>query len=83
MIEIDKGVPIPPPRKGTGRPQYPWRDMEVGDSFFIVNGRVNNGKGDGPLVNTRGGAVMVPGSKWTMRVVVENEIRGIRIWRIA
>lgn len=34
MIQIDKGIPIP----GRGRKaKYPWRQMEVGDSFIIIN----------------------------------------------
>ena len=36
MIEIQKGIPMPARPGGTGRiAQYPWRTMEVGDSFFI------------------------------------------------
>lgn len=33
-MEIEKGIPLPEPYKG--RPvKYPFRDMEVGDSFSI------------------------------------------------
>ena len=33
MFEIEKGIPIPnfTPRRN----KYPWRHMEVGDSFFV------------------------------------------------
>ena len=35
-IKIDKNVPIPPRRRGPGRAsQYPWHEMEPGDSFWI------------------------------------------------
>jgi hypothetical protein len=35
-VSIDKGVPIPGAHRAGGRqPKYPWREMEVGDSFFV------------------------------------------------
>lgn len=33
MIKIEKGVPVP--NKQARTPKYPFRDMMVGDSFFI------------------------------------------------
>jgi hypothetical protein len=36
MLEINRGVPIPPPPMGRGSPRlYPFPDMQIGDSFFI------------------------------------------------
>lgn len=36
MLKIDKNVPAP------GRPvKYPWRYMEVGDSFFVPSPSIN------------------------------------------
>lgn len=41
MVEVEVGVPIAP--KGPGRPtKYPWRKMEVGDSFFAEGASVKN-----------------------------------------
>lgn len=38
IIKLDKGIPLPP-RVKTGRAtKYPWKDMEVGDSFFVPGG---------------------------------------------
>ncbi len=34
-IEIEKGIPIPPPRRHR-KSQYPWDSMEAGDSFFTT-----------------------------------------------
>lgn len=33
MIKIEKGIPLP--NKQVRTPKYPFRDMAVGDSFFI------------------------------------------------
>ena len=33
MIKIEKGIVIPPPKPG--RKLYPWRDLEVGESFLV------------------------------------------------
>lgn len=74
MIEIEKGIPLPE-RKGpykTKPTKYPYRTMEVGDSFLVpeppktfraqVNnwGRSSNGK------------------KFAYRTTPE----GLRVWRI-
>jgi len=34
MFEIEKGVPVAPPRIGR-MPKYPFANMEVGDSFAV------------------------------------------------
>ena len=34
MIPIEKGIPRPPSPQRGGQQIYPWRDMEIGDSFF-------------------------------------------------
>lgn len=37
-ITIDRNVPLPHTRRGEGgrRPKYPWKDMQVGDSFVVT-----------------------------------------------
>ena len=35
MIQIEKGVPLP--KNTTRKTKYPFREMEVGDSFFITD----------------------------------------------
>ena len=35
MIKIEKGVPVP--KNITRKAKYPFREMEVGDSFFITD----------------------------------------------
>jgi hypothetical protein len=41
-MEIQKGVPIPKKRGGSGRPsQFPWNDMQVGDCVTITEDEVD------------------------------------------
>lgn len=67
-IEIDKDVLLP--RKRLGRkPIYPWREMKVGDSFFVDGGRPS-----GPLNNMQKAGVG--------KFQTKKEGNGYRIWRI-
>ena len=69
-IKIDQNVPLP--QKNTfGALKYPFRKMEIGDSFFIPN-RSSTG------ISTD---IYKP-KKFTMRAVTENGVKGVRVWRI-
>jgi len=69
--KIDKGIPIPFVRTYNKR-VYPFRDMEIGDSFFINRKRTTVAAA---AVNY---AYLHPEYKFT--TVVEGE--GTRVWRI-
>ena len=81
MVPIDHGVPLPPPRKGSGkwkhRRRYPWRQMKPGDSFFA------SCDGDDPyrlLRTLRTSVSTVKGAgSYAMRFVDG----GVRVWRTA
>lgn len=70
-IKIDKKVAVP-----SGRHTYPWREMQPGDSFFVP--MVGKTRGRGLYVCARRAA----GIEITTRTVVENGVKGIRVWRI-
>ena len=70
VIEITKGLPTPRGRKS----KYPFREMEVGDSFFSPRSSV---------IGIHGCARRHRPMKFTCRSVVENSVAGIRVWRIA
>lgn len=75
-IQIDKGIPLAPsqPGKGGGRKTiYPWRQMEVGDSFFVPDRTIRSFSGSAAQHRPR---------RFSMRTVVENGVSGIRIWRV-
>ena len=75
LIEIDSGIPMPASvRKGSGPRKYPWTDMEVGDSIFVA-------KDKGQFSSLARKAC--PDAKFSQRSVVENDIPGMRVWRVA
>lgn len=79
MIAVDKGIEIPPKNwsRGDRKCLYPWREMEVGDSFFIPNGgKVREIRG---VASRAGQAARYTGMKFTCRAVDG----GFRVWRIA
>jgi hypothetical protein len=87
MIEIESGIPIPVKGTTRGNPNsgrkaiYPFRDMAVGDSFFVpaLNGRtpqqVRNGITGAIAFHTKAH----PGRRFASRIVEG----GVRIWRTA
>ena len=68
-IEITKGVPTP----HRGRSKYPFRGMELGDSFFAPGATV---------IGLHGCARRHRPMRFTCRSVVENGVAGVRVWRI-
>lgn len=68
-ISITKGMPAPRGR----RAKYPFRDMEIGDSFFAPGSSV---------IGIHGCARRHRPMRFTCRTVVEDGVAGIRVWRI-
>ena len=70
MIELTKEVPVPEPRI---RNVYPYKVMEVGDSFLVPNVKMqivlNN--------NYR------TGKRLGMQFIARKEGEGVRVWRVA
>lgn len=71
-IVVEKGIPIP--KKRSGQATYPWRTMEIGDSFLVP-----------PHVKTSSCRVMASvaskryGGNFTSRKTPD----GHRIWRVS
>lgn len=77
LIPVDQGVPIPDSRfQWFGGTRYPFKQMEVGDSFFVPGKTIQDLKG--PL-----NYASCDCRRFTTRRVTENGITGLRIWRIA
>lgn len=68
-FKIEKNVPIPADRRKKSK--YPWKEMEIGDSFFVP------GKGTHEF-RAVPGAQKRYGMKFTMRAVEG----GVRVWRV-
>ena len=65
-FRIDQNVPIP--ARKTDR-KYPFATMEIGESFFLA------GKSDIQYHSYKP-------RKFVKRVVTENGVKGVRVWRI-
>ena len=78
MYEIDKGVEIPPPNTTNGsRRIYPFREMEIGDSFLVPV------DGDKKLQQARiGSAASYYGKRNNKRFVTRTVDGGARVWRV-
>ena len=70
---IDKGVPLPPRRKGGPPDKYPFPGMEVGDSFFAANY-------EDPRVMSN--LAWKRGKKLGRKFSVRTEGDGVRVWRV-
>lgn len=68
MIKIEKGVPLRPSGSGA-HCKYPFREMEVGDSFLAPLKARNNMTN---LAKTKG-----------VKVTTRREGDQIRVWRVA
>ena len=75
-FQISNDVPIPANR-AHGNAKYPWRDMQVGSSFFIP------GRTAGALAGAKSTAKKNTGFRFTTRTVTENGVNGCRVWRVA
>jgi hypothetical protein len=77
VVKVERGVPIPPERLPGRFPVYPWRDMEIGDSFAVDRAR------DRQVRSVAWGWGKRHGQKFTVARVVEDGIEKVRCWRIA
>ena len=71
MLTIDKNVRIPSVSRPGRKPKYPWRTMDVGDSFFVPS------KTPCKLSGSMQGAKKRLGRNFTARAVEG----GVRVWR--
>jgi hypothetical protein len=73
-IKIEKGIPMPTKK------EYPWDEMEIGDSFFV---KAN----DNDIVKTHS-SIQSLGIRWFRvhkpdgKVATRKVEGGVRIWRI-
>jgi len=70
---------IPPPRDATA-PRYPFRKMKPGDSVFYPG--TNTRERQHPAYSYAKTLQKRHGLRFTLRSVVEDGVKGIRIWRI-
>ena len=67
-VGLDKDVPLPEARK-----RYPYKEMEIGDSFFVEGGGIQN------ICNQN----YRTGKKLGRSFIARKEEGGVRVWRTA
>jgi len=84
-VVVESGIPLVQNSRKNGFP-YPFDDMKIGDSFFIplddcrsqtvqsrINAAVTRWRKKDPDLND---------SRFTTRTMVENDVEGIRVWKV-
>ena len=74
-IKIQKGVPLPDKK---GMHEYPFGDMEVGDSFALPNEDVNLGARLRSRFNN-----YCSSNRLDWKASIKTSIHEVRIWRIS
>jgi len=67
-IEVEKNIPIPPEKK---RNVYPYKAMEIGESFFIPTGKIQ-------IVCN---ANYRTGKQLNKKFIARKDKEGVRVWR--
>lgn len=76
-MTLEKNVPLKPRRKSGGRkPKYPFKSMEIGDSFFCAEPRSIIHAAVSMYKKKHGG-------EWSVRIDVKENITGFRVWKIS
>ena len=65
-VEISRDVPVPPPKR-----RYPYREMEVGESFLVTDGVLQVVCNNNYRVSKTTG----------MKFIARREGNGVRVWR--
>ena len=70
-----------------GNRKYPWDELEVGDSFFVASGHRTVNQRQRQLIACSQGWINQFVSRkhvrFTTRIVEEDGVSGVRIWRVA
>jgi len=70
MIEISKHIPLPKTRV---MKKYPYREMEIGDSFYV----------EGVSLQVICNSNWRYGKKLGMKFIASKDKEGVRVWRAA
>ena len=79
---IDKDKMIPPRTYWGNKRKYPFKEMDVGDSFFIAVEKGKKARMQSILFGCCRSQRRTDGSEFTSRSVCEDGEEGIRVWRI-
>ena len=72
-VEIEEGIPMPEGTSRGGGSKYPWKDMEVGQSFFVTG--TKSAPGTPKHISDEG-------LKFRGRPDTKDGVEGFRVWRV-
>lgn len=72
MIALEKNVPMPADTRGVPM-KYPWKSMQVGDSFFVPTNK--------KTFTAHAYATRTLGYRFVTKQTVESGRKGFRVWR--
>lgn len=80
-VEIESGIPIPAKASGSriGQEKYPWSKLEVGQSFFVADGKIASFTS-----NVAGKNRKQPegGTRFRAVAVEKDGVQGVRVFRV-
>lgn len=79
MIEVEANIPIPV-GDNRGIRKYPWRLMNIGDSFLVL---ADEGVSKTQLMNRLSSTKQSVCKKSTLKYVMRSVDGGVRVWRTA
>ena len=83
MFKVDKNI-TKPKFRGRGAPsKYPFKSMEVGDSFFVPVGKFKSISALNSSVMNSGAVSLGRRSNVSTCAVTEGGVEGVRAWRTA
>jgi hypothetical protein len=81
-IAIKKDAPVALSERKRRTIKYPWHELKPGQSFFVpLGGRYIVIERLQSALSSIANSIFGPGA-YATRVINENEIKGVRVWRI-
>ena len=80
---IEKGIALPAAKGGPlgkGKNKYPWKEMEVGDSFYTP---APEGRTLAKYRPTISGCASLAAKRLGMKFATRRDGDGLRVWRVA
>lgn len=75
-MKIDKDIEIPQRKKYVHATKYPWKEMNIGDSFFVGDVALSN------MLTQVSRAKKLYNKNYIVRKWTEGKAFGVRIWRV-
>jgi hypothetical protein len=73
VIVLEHGIPVPPTLRGQQSTIYPWKEMNIGDSFLFPKG---------VSLKSASGSANKACRRYRMKFIVRSYGDGIRCWRV-